>query len=347
MTWTQRVCFMRTARNRPRPNVISPRTVVMLHPGGLGDLLLAVPAIRALREQLPSNEFLLCAHPQGGELLQECGLVDRWLSAQSTGCMALFGGMPPGDSLLRGWLSRCDLAVAWTSDGSGTLAAALKRSGAAVAVVESPFASTLSSVHQSDRYAETVGVHSSQASISHTVSKALRAGGQTYLSGNGLSRRKPLAIIHPGSGSRHKCVKPEILLEVLEGLEGFEWLLLQGPADKEMVERLLLRMPRPPIVLRGLPMRLLAGILLEAKVFIGHDSGVTHLAAFLGIPTIALFGPTNPARWAPRGPAVTVIREHTCRCSTWDGVSRCHDQPCLELSAPAILTACMRAVPLP
>ena len=321
--------------------MISPKTVVILHPGGLGDLLLAVPTIQSLRERWPCNEFLLCAHPQGGELLRECGLVDRSLSVQSTGCMALFGGMAPGDSLLRDWLSRCDLAVAWTSDESGTLAAALKRPGAAAAVVQSPFASTLTSIHQRERYAEIVGVTAKQASVVERVSEAFKADARTHLSGYGVSRRRPLAIIHPGSGSRHKCVKPEILLEVLEGLEGFESLLIQGPADEEMIDRLLLRMPRAPIVLRGLSVRLLAGVLLEADVFLGHDSGVTHLAAFLGIPTIALFGPTDPARWAPRGASVRVINEHPCGCSTWDAVRRCQDQPCLELSAHAVLAACL------
>ena len=321
--------------------MISPRTVVILHPGGLGDLLLAVPAIQSMRERWPSNEFLLCAHPQAAELLYECGLVDRWLSAQSTVCAALFGGMPPTDSLLRDRLSRCDLAVAWTSDDSGTLAAALKRSGAVTAVVQSPFAPTLTSIHQSERYAEIAGVDYRQPSIAHVASQAFKADAHAHLTGYGLSRRRPLAVIHPGSGSRHKCVKPEVLLEVLEGLQGFESLLLQGPADKEMIERLLLRMPRAPIVLRGLPMRLLAGVLMEADVFVGHDSGVTHLAALLGAPTIALFGPTDPARWAPRGPAVTVMNEHLCSCSSWDAVRRCENKPCLELSAHAILAACL------
>ena len=250
--------------------------------------------------------------------------------------------MPPTDSLLRDWFGRCDLAVAWSSDDAGMLASALKRAGATESVVQSPFAPTLRSVHQSERYAEIVGVRLSQASVSHNVSEELRAEARTYLARHGLSQQRPLALIHPGSGSRHKCVKPEILLEVLEGLERFESLLLQGPADEEMTERLLRSVPRAPIVLRDLPMRLLAGVLLEADVFLGHDSGVSHLAALLGTPTVALFGPTDPARWAPQGPAVTVINAHAaCGCSSWDAVRRCQDQPCLELSAHTVLGACL------
>ncbi len=73
------------------------RTVFILHPGGFGDLLLAVPAIQGLRERFPSHQFLLCGQDEPAEFLADCGLVDRWLSAQSTVCTALFGGAAPDD----------------------------------------------------------------------------------------------------------------------------------------------------------------------------------------------------------------------------------------------------------
>jgi ADP-heptose:LPS heptosyltransferase len=107
-----------------------------------------------------------------------------------------------------------------------------------------------------------------------------------------------------------------------------------------MVQRLLIHMARHPILLSGLSLRLLAGVLSQVDLFLGHDSGVTHLAALLGTPTVALFGPTDPERWAPRGRAVAVIREKPCRCASWDAVRNCIEKPCLDLSPPAILAAC-------
>jgi heptosyltransferase III len=157
-----------------------------------------------------------------------------------------------------------------------------------------------------------------------------------------LTAGRPLALVHPGSGSRHKCVKPEILLPVLEGLEAqaLEPALLEGPADHEMVERLLPRMVRRPVRWSGLSIRLLAGVLSHVDLFLGHDSGVTHLAGLLGTPTVALFGPTDPARWAPRGPAVMVIQGNACGCLSWEAVKSCAEKPCLEFSSQAILAAC-------
>jgi ADP-heptose:LPS heptosyltransferase len=267
--------------------------------------------------------------------------VDHSLSVQSTAATALFGGRRPDDSLLLNWLSRCDYAIAWTRDESGSLGAALKRCGAAVSIVQSPFVSRLTAVHQSERYAEIADVQSpSRPQLS--LSEALKVEAQAYLA-RFVPERRPLALIHPGSGSLHKCAKPETILLVLEGLEaeGLEPLLLQGPADDEAIERMLLHLPRLPIVLRGLPVRLLAGVLSQVELFLGHDSGVTHLAALLGTPTVVLFGPTDPARWAPCGLAVTVVKEKPCGCPSWDVVRRCQEKPCLDLSPSTILRACL------
>jgi len=52
--------------------------------------------------------------------------------------------------------------------------------------------------------------------------------------------------------------------------------------------------------------------LAEARVYIGNDSGISHLAAAVGTPTLVLFGPTDPAVWAPRGPNVRVLDQMEC-----------------------------------
>jgi ADP-heptose:LPS heptosyltransferase len=53
----------------------------------------------------------------------------------------------------------------------------------------------------------------------------------------------------------------------------------------------------------------LAAFISECRLFIGSDSGVSHLAALVGIPTVVFFGPTNPDIWAPRGSHVRIVRE--------------------------------------
>jgi ADP-heptose:LPS heptosyltransferase len=80
--------------------------------------------------------------------------------------------------------------------------------------------------------------------------------------------------------------------------------MIAGPADDVPAAKLAAAgypVARPPDLLA------LAALLARVDVYLGNDSGVSHLAAALGVPTVAIFGPTDPRIWAPRGPRVTVL----------------------------------------
>ena len=109
--------------------------------------------------------------------------------------------------------------------------------------------------------------------------------------------------VHPGSGSPSKNWPTSRFLEAAGRLAGPEpWLLVAGPAEAG------LEAPRGAILAREWPLRVLGAALARAGLFLGNDSGVSHLAAAAGAPTLALFGPTDPALWAPVGPRVTTLR---------------------------------------
>ena len=113
--------------------------------------------------------------------------------------------------------------------------------------------------------------------------------------------------IHPGSGSPAKNWPAARFAALARTLSPARpWLLVQGPADAAAAA-LLAREPGA-VAARELPARALGALLAHAGLYVGNDSGVTHLAAACGAPTLALFGPTDPAQWAPVGPRVTVIR---------------------------------------
>ncbi|MBI4616003.1 MAG: glycosyltransferase family 9 protein [Planctomycetes bacterium] len=123
----------------------------------------------------------------------------------------------------------------------------------------------------------------------------------------------PYWVLHPGSGSPAKNSPPCALAGLLERLASAPTrpVVIEGPADRQPVDALLelaarRGLPIPP-VRRGMDVASLAGLLAGARAFLGHDSGPTHLAAALGVPTIALFRSTDPARWGPRGRRVRVI----------------------------------------
>ncbi len=91
-------------------------------------------------------------------------------------------------------------------------------------------------------------------------------------------------------------------------------LLLAGPADHERLTTLLNHLPSPPLptllkILVDAPLLEVAQHLQQCRGYLGNDSGITHLAGMLGVPTIALFGPSDPLIWQPPGPAVKVLSE--------------------------------------
>ena len=317
----------------------------MVHPGGLGDVLLAVPAMARLRTRFPNHRLVLCAEDQIARLLLACGIIDAWTSVQGRACTDLFVGADSATDQVQTWLEDCDLAIGWMQDLDGKLGETLKAAGVQEVIVRSPFSTALQSTHQCDRFLEAIN----EAPVAEgrdvllPVTEHLYGLGQTCLEGVGFTNRQPFLIIHPGSGSAHKCVAPKVLAAVVTGLQmsGAIPVILEGPADREPVERILQLCEDPPIVMKGLDLLTVAGVLAQTRLVVGQDSGVTHLAGLLGVRTVAIFGPTDPARWAPRGAHVTVAQGAPCLCPSWGDVSECEEKPCLKVSQGHLVALCL------
>jgi ADP-heptose:LPS heptosyltransferase len=136
-------------------------------------------------------------------------------------------------------------------------------------------------------------------------------------------------LIHPGAGALWKRWPAARFAEVAARLraEGREVALIAGPADDEAVRGVLERITLP--VLRDLPPRILGAVLAHGSLYLGNDSGVSHLAAASGTRTVALFGPTDPVMWAPLG-NVGVIRRCACIARVQGDVRVCGDPECMS-----------------
>jgi heptosyltransferase-3 len=320
------------------------RTCVIIHPGSLGDVLLAVPAMKRLRGRFPRHGILLIANDSAGRLLHDLQLIDAWMAVEGRAGSELFNDSASVSGELMGWLERCDFAVAWMQDPEGKLAALLHDCGVQEVRIQSPFCCSLKARHQSDRFLETLDEPGVDPSTEEgvRVPRSLVDWGRSYLASVGITADRPLALVHPGSGSSHKCVSSVVLGLAIEQLrqDGMVPLLIEGPADAEVVAGLLKQMAVRTAVLRRLNLSFLAGVIAQAALFLGHDSGLTHLSALLGVPTVAMFGPTDPDRWAPRGPQITVLQGATCRCESWEVVRACTEKPCLAISVEQLIALC-------
>jgi ADP-heptose:LPS heptosyltransferase len=253
----------------------------------------------------------------------------------------LLAGPEAAPPELSQWLISCDIAVCWMADPGG-LRDTLEACGVVQVAVE-PASGGLAGIHQSDyllRSIERFG-RATPTPSPLLLPEAIQEEGLATLRAHGLSENR-FVVIHPGSGSPHKCVGPEVLATVADGLQkrGIPVVLAVGPADEDRARIVLDLCQTAPLAVRGLDLLQMAGILANATVYVGHDSGLTHLAAALGVSTLALFGPTDPGRWAPRGTSVTVLTGSPCRCEGWESVRVCADKPCLRIAPGRILSAC-------
>ena len=286
--------------------------VLVLRPGAIGDTLVTSPALQALRRQSSSARIELAGNPAALPLLASSELVDRCIPFDDPRVTRLF--MPsapaPDDSFLG-----IDVAVAWCADPDGTLARALRARGARRVVVSPSRPPPERRVHVARYLLETLaplGIeHDGRLDLPpiRTSTGGEREAREEILA-LGLEGRAFVAV-HPGSGSLAKNWPAERFADVVAALEeghGLPSLILGGPADAEVLVRLRAAMRSPPLMLIDAPLPVVAAVLRRARAFLGNDSGLAHLAGLLGVPTLTLFGPTDPVHWSPLGPRVRTPR---------------------------------------
>ena len=324
---------------------IERRGVLVVHPGAIGDVLLSRPALSLLRHQFPQHEIALLAGAAVGLLLRDAGDIGRLFPLESTCLAELFAGSDSVHVSFKRWLTRCDLALAWLEDQDGAIGQTLRDLGVQRVCVQSPSSPHLLSEHQAARYLEVLeGKCAGEVKGSALmVPASARAHGKQILQALNWNTQQCLVIIHPGSGSIHKCMDASLFAPVIRWLdrEGAFPVLLEGPSDGECVARVMRTLNVPVPVIRDRELSLSAGVLSHADVYLGHDSGMTHLAAALSIPTIACFGPTNPRRWAPLGQRVSILTgEQPCRCPDWTRVECCREKVCLGIRPERVIEGC-------
>lgn len=273
--------------------------VLLFRAGALGDILLLRRAVASLRAA--GHDVSLLAPSSSGPALvgpgpsEVSGLID-WERADVGGLLAEEVRVAPP---LRDALARFDVVVAYTR--SEALARGL-RSLLPRVVMHDPRPPDRFG-HASAWLAQPMGALG--IAVADAVPSCEPGGWEGEQAEAWLARLPPAFLaVHPGSGSPAKNWPPSRFDRLAETLSPDRpWLLASGPAEGapglEGRGAVRMRSPHP---------RVLGAVLRRAGLFVGNDSGASHLAAAWGAPTLALFGPTDPEVWSPLGPRVRVVR---------------------------------------
>jgi heptosyltransferase III len=279
----------------------SPLETLVVHPGALGDVLQAVPALGALGRL--GHRLTFAGQPRLGELLQGSGLVLAATSFDTFGFEALFVEGPPPERLVAR-LQRFQRAVSWFGSKED---AYRKQLGALVpeCIVAPPVPADDSPLTVWEHLADTLtpwGVTLPVALHHLPTSERWRIAARSALMAAGADLGRPLLVAHPGAGARWKEAPSARLARALESMAadgGFQVVVHQGPADGKAVDALLAELTTPAVCLVEPSLTELAGALALAKAYIGSDSGVSHLAACVGTASVILYPPETLRRWAP------------------------------------------------
>jgi ADP-heptose:LPS heptosyltransferase len=292
--------------------------IVVVLPNWFGETLFITPFLRALRAMQPRSDVAVLGVDRALEMLRHHqGIADRirW----DAGAWAV---------LRRLRRERCDAAFILRRSLSRT--ALLKLGGVPRLIgVANPKSGWLLTdrvpspgrpVHKAHAHLtllSVLGPVPSPGRYEYLPGADERAWARALLRRQGLDGRGPLVVLHPGANWAHKRWPAErfgVLADRLSG-SGAAVAISEGPGDRPLTQAVLGKMARPPVVLAGLDIRQLAACVEQVALLVSNDTGVLHLAAALGRPVVALYGPTSPALTGPLGdPQRTAVLHHPGCC---------------------------------
>jgi len=269
-----------------------PPRVLVIRGGAIGDFILTLPVLRLLREMIPNCHLEVMGYLSIATLAQSAGLANDVRSLDHRTMAALFAKNAPIDEALSEHLKSFNLVVSYLFDPDGHFRASMERVGV----------KTL--IECSHRVQPDQGHASRQ--LAKPLEKLAFFLEDSHLQIAHFERREVVPnrlAIHIGSGSEKKNWPLERWLALADDFPDHEVIFITGEAEQERSMHVGNRTNW-----HALPLPELAARLSTCAAFLGHDSGISHLAAACGVPSLLLFGPTDPAVWAPPQPWVTVLR---------------------------------------
>jgi len=280
----------------------------VIRSGAIGDFILTLPAIKALRDAYPSTELEILGYKHVATLAENRFYAQLVHSIESAEISRFFAKNAELPSELARFFGQFDLIISYLHDPDEIFETNLKRSDARN-IVRGPakIESTSHAARQLTRPIEELGIPISDFAPKLFPSSEDRHRARKFL--GGLSG--PIVSFHPGSGSDQKNWPLQNWIALgdhfLRNFDG-SLVIISGEADEAQLRELesIWQTHRVRFA-KHLPLTDLAAI-LERTIFVGHDSGISHLAAAAGARSILLFGPSEPAVWAPLNENARAIR---------------------------------------
>lgn len=303
------------------------RILVVRQHNQMGDMMLATPALRAIRETYPHAKIGIVTSTLNRGVLANSPFVDRVFT---------YDKRRPGSHLAMLWELRrekFDLAIvlhtvsfSFTTLMLGVLSGARVRIGSTSPRIGDALTGTylnitlplpdpaqLAAMNEAEhnlfplRY---VGITTDDLAPLIVPGTASERWAEGYASDSWRKETLKLAV-HPGAGKAENIWRPENFATVVNTLaraHEITLVVIQGPADAAAVEAFARACEIAGTVVKGRSITDVAALMQRADLVLCNDTGVMHVACAAGARVLGIFGPTDPVRWAPRSPGLRIVR---------------------------------------
>ena len=291
-----------TVRTNSAPN--PPKRILIARGGAIGDFILTLPVFQALKASFPQATLGCLSATGRGEIAEMAGLADEIRNVDDRCWTSFFVRGGQLDGVACNWLSSFDCIISYLHDPKEIWRANVVRisdafysSGCHRPMDEADVAASVTLL----RVLEPMGIYDADTVPRINLSDPELNSG--------------IIALHPGSGSESKnwteknwCELISLMLELENGK--VKLMIVGGEAETKKVRRLGSKFPNPRLrVLLNEPLTSVAHELTACQIYVGHDSGITHLAAALGVRCIVIWAKTNDRVWKPIGERVHILKD--------------------------------------
>jgi heptosyltransferase-3 len=284
--------------------------ILVIRGGAIGDFLLTLPALKLLRDEFPSAHLEILGYKHIIALVENRGYADSVRSIDYAPLASFFSRDGELPAELAQYFRSFQQIISYLFDPDEIFASNLKRCGVKNLIKASPQINDGEhAARQLARPLEQLGLFLEDAAAMLYPNKEDRMFAKKFLERSA----RPLLALHPGSGGERKNWALENWRELgdwlVDSMQPSTLLVVIGEADESRAQQLKESWAKRPVCFaQNLPLPQVAAVLEQCAVFIGHDSGISHLAAAVGTSSLLLFGPTDPEIWAPANERVKTIR---------------------------------------
>lgn len=283
--------------------------ILIIRGGAIGDFILTLPAIRLVRENFPDCHVEILGYRHIAALAEGRFYADATRSIEYGPLAGFFNPKADLDPELSAYFAGFQQVISYIYDPDGLFESCLRKAGVKNLITGSPkLNDETHAAQQLARPLEQLALWLEDPAARFFPAEEDLQAAERHVG----ALPRPWIALHPGSGGERKNWPLEYWLELFEKLladyPAAHFLILGGESDAARLAVFRETAGERTTFLENLPLPELGAVLSKCDLFIGHDSGISHLAAASGAPCLLLFGPTDPDVWAPANPRTAVLR---------------------------------------